>query len=160
MARPKKLVDAQTGHLTKEQIAEKKDQEEALEQLTPLDVDDVPKWLDTRGKKEWKRIAPLMQELPISELDRQMLAMYCNYVSIYEQCAKALKKEGLTIVEMGSKGQAITKQNVHFQTMLQTSKEIKNIASTMGLTLDSRLRILVPERESANADPFADLLND
>lgn len=160
MARPKKLVDAQRGHLTKEQIAEKKDQEEALEQLTPLDVDDVPKFLDAKGKKEWKRIAPLMQELPISELDRQMLAMYCNYVSIYEQCARALKKEGLTIVEIGSKGQAITKQNVHFQTMIQASREIKNIASTMGLTLDSRLRILVPERESANVDPFADLLND
>ncbi|MCP8950945.1 hypothetical protein [Bacillus safensis] len=33
-------------------------------------------WLSTMAKKEWIRIYPHIIELPISELDRTLLAMY------------------------------------------------------------------------------------
>ncbi|MEZ0117825.1 UNVERIFIED_ORG: P27 family predicted phage terminase small subunit [Heyndrickxia coagulans] len=160
MARPKKLTDQIEGHRTKEELEERQEQEKALLNLTSLDVDNIPKWLDTKGKKEWKRIAPLMLELPISEHDRQMLAMYCNYVSVYEQCARALKKQGLTVIEIGSKGQAITKQNVNWQTMVQAGREIKSIASNLGLTLDARLRIMVPETGEKEIDPFSAMFDE
>ncbi|MFG3610989.1 phage terminase small subunit P27 family [Rummeliibacillus stabekisii] len=161
MARPRKLVCVNKKHLTKDEIADRKEQEAALEEFDDLDIGDIPSFLDREAKKEWQRISPIINELPISELDRQSLAMYCQYVSIFIQATKDVKKNGVTIIEERATG-SIKKQNPSYQTMLSASKEIKSIASGLGLTIDSRMRILSTNKDDGKDenDIFAKMLED
>ncbi len=161
MARPRKLSAVNKKHFSKEELAERQEQEAVLKEFDELDTDNVPSFLDRLAKQEWQRISPIINDLPISELDRQSLAMYCQYVSIFIQATKDLKKRGITITEERANG-SITKQNPSFQTMLNASKEIKSIASGLGLTIDSRMRILGANKDDDNQDNdiFAKMLED
>lgn len=160
MGRKPKFTDATKKHLTKEEIAERKDMEEQLYDMTKLDGEDIPSFLDARGKKEWQRITPLLEQLPISELDRGILSLYCNWYSIYVKASNEVKKNGLTVIEMNSQGNPVTKTSQHINIMKTASNEIKSIAGQLGLSIDSRMRILTPEQKETAKDPFAEMLDD
>ncbi|MEJ7395948.1 phage terminase small subunit P27 family, partial [Staphylococcus epidermidis] len=74
---PRKLLSQQKGNLTVEQQENKENAEKAMAQLTEID-ENPPEWLDKDAIKEWHRILPLIQELPIAALDMGLLATYCQ----------------------------------------------------------------------------------
>lgn len=152
IGRKKKLTDVTTKHLTNKEIEERKEEEEVLFNYRPLNFLDVPKTLDTVGKKEWKRLANVISDLPISELDRSIMTNYCMYVSLLEKARKELNKSTL-ITEEGKKNPLIDVIN-------GSNKELKSLAGTMGLTVDSRMRIKAPTKEKEKADPFKDLFEE
>jgi len=52
-------------------------------------IPNAPTWLDAEGKREWKRIAALLEPLRyVSETDRAMLAAYCQSWSDYVAAVK------------------------------------------------------------------------
>jgi P27 family predicted phage terminase small subunit len=159
MARPRKLVDVNKKNFTKDEIDERKKEEEKLKDFEKLNEKIIPSYLDSIAKAEWKRIIPLMELLPISELDRNLLAMYCSYYSIFIQATLDINNYGINIEEDRG-GMIIRKQNPSITTLNSSSKEIKSIAATMGLTLDSRLRLLNPKNEDEIKDPFADFFKE
>lgn len=148
MARPRKLLGTMNKNLTKEEIEKREEQESRLYEFEHLDMDDVPQFLhsDERAVIEWRRIIPLMSELPISELDRQTMAQYCKYVSVYEQASEGLIEQGI-LTEEG-------KENPLFNVMVKASKELKSITSAMGLNINSRMKIVTPETVEDDTDPF------
>ncbi|TWL13325.1 hypothetical protein CHCC15075_1711 [Bacillus licheniformis] len=44
--------------------------------------------------------------------------------------------------------------------MKTASNEIKSIAGQLGLSIDSRMRILTPDQKETTKDPFAEMLDD
>lgn len=152
MGRKTVLSGATSKHYTKEELEKKLEQEEILYTFEPLNFKIYPKNLDANAKKEWKRLSKIVdsRNLPISELDRAIVTNYCMYVSISERAREQLNQEPLTID--GKKNQIIDVLN-------GANKELKSLASQLGLTIDSRMRIKNPTQENENNDdPFGDML--
>ncbi|MGM0259377.1 phage terminase small subunit P27 family [Enterococcus sp. AZ102] len=151
MARPKKLLDAATKNLTIEEKEAKLEEEKALYNYERINFKNYPTALLKQAKKEWDRIAKILGELPLSELDQQTLIRYCNYSYLYAQATADLTLEGSVI-----EGRANPLVNI----MNSYSKELKAATSELGLTINSRLRITTPKSEAIDDDPFAKMFGD
>lgn len=151
MGRPRKLLNAQEGNLTVEQQEEKKREEEALYNYAPLDFGYYPAGLLREAFPEWERISHIIGELPISELDQQTMVRYCNYSHLYSDATERLAYEG-AITPEGKKNPLVDVMNSY-------SKELKAATTDLGLTINSRLKIVAPaEKEKEEVDPMGELL--
>lgn len=149
LGRDKKLLDATKKHLTKEEKEKKMKEEEVLYNYTPLDFSKVPKWLNKTAKKEWKRIGIYLTELPISELDRKSVELYCYYVALIEEAGNQLNEEPIIVFD---------KRNPLIDTINGASKELKTLTNSLGLTINARMKIANPsEIEPPKVDPFAEM---
>lgn len=154
MGRKTVLTGASSKHYTKEELEIKQEQEEILYTFEPLNFKKYPKNLDKLARNEWKRLATIVdsRNLPISELDRAIVTNYCMYVSISERAREQINEEPLTID--GKKNQIIDVLN-------GANKELKSLASQLGLTIDSRMRIKNPTTEAnTEDDPFTKMLKE
>ncbi|MGG0491321.1 phage terminase small subunit P27 family, partial [Bacillus pumilus] len=112
------------------------------------------------AKNEWIRIYPHIIELPISELDRTLLAMYCNSYAQYRQALEDVAAEGQVVFEVNSKGFEVKKKNPSIEIMMQMSKEVRAIAGQLGLSLDARLRLVGLGDDSEEDDIFEAMRQD
>lgn len=150
--RPRKLLSAQVGNLSKDQVDKLKSEEERLYNYEKLNFSFYPDGLLPQAYNEWDRIGNYVSELPISELDLNTVIRYCNYTYLYSEATKIVAVEG-AILEDG-------KVNPWINTMNSYSKELKSCASDLGLTINSRLKIQAPkEKEKEQSDPFSQFLN-
>jgi P27 family predicted phage terminase small subunit len=150
--RPKKLLDASKKKYTKEEIEIKKAEEEKLYNYPRLDFSVYPIGLLEESQQEWDRISKYIQELPISELDQQTMVRYCNYSYLYEKASKELNEQGFLIDG---------RKNPLIDTVNSFSKELKTATNDLGLTINSRLKIVNPQEiEKEPDDPFAEMMNE
>lgn len=103
MALASKPVDLQTKHLTKQELSERKEQEQKLKGNDSL-VYIIPTNLSAKEKKVYKF---LIDELKASEilnnLDINILVTTANAIVMMEDCKKLIKAHGLvTVKEDGS----------------------------------------------------------
>ncbi|WP_445505810.1 phage terminase small subunit P27 family [Niallia sp. 03091] len=152
VGRKKKLVDNITGHRTKEEKLEREKEQKLLKGFEPLE-NSPPSWLDEQGKEEFERIVPLLQQLPIAELDKTMIALYCNAYSKYITATADVDEHGITIIESTSTGDK-KKKNPALVIMSDMGKEIRSIANTLGMTIDGRMRLMVPPKQIIKDDPY------
>lgn len=122
----------------KEYVAKKLAEQESLEKHEQLDVNNIPGDLGYYGKKEWKRIIPLLNELPIAELDRELIETYCM---LHEVRKRYLKGDS----------------EMKYSEFLSTVKEQRMIANQLGMTMSSRLELAVPD-EAKEEDEFMKLI--
>lgn len=154
VGRPRKTLDNQKGNLTTEKQEELKETEAKLEQLTPIQKT-PPSWLTAPAKKEYKRIIVLLQELNVADLDLAMITTYCQAYADFQQATKELAKdEVVTFTERGSK------VNPWHRVKVDSYGIINSIAPKMGLTLDSRMKIMTPKPKEEVEDKFGALLDD
>ena len=149
MARPKKLLDNQTKHLTKEEIEQKK----AEENLIKIDAKNIqaPSWLKGKvARNEFNRLAKLLLEIEVvNELDITSLAVYCEN---YERLIKVTKE--LETEELVINGRI----NPKMKLKLQLQDELRKLGNELGINLSSRLKfasIKVQEEK----DELLDILN-
>ncbi|TII14766.1 phage terminase small subunit P27 family [Bacillus subtilis] len=148
------MTDTLKGQITNEQKEVRKENEEKLKDFEPLHAK-PPHWLSTMGKNEWIRLYPYLKALPISELDRTLLAMYCNSFAQYREALKDIAQNGQIMFETNSQGIEVKKKNPSVEIMNAMSKEIRGIAGQMGLSLDSRLRLVgLNNEDDEQEDPM------
>ncbi|MBT2627169.1 phage terminase small subunit P27 family [Bacillus sp. ISL-32] len=148
------MTDTLKGQITNEQKEARKENEEKLKDFEPLHAK-PPHWLSTMGKNEWTRLYPYLKALPISELDRTLLAMYCNSYAQYREALKDIAQNGQIMFETNSQGVEVKKKNPSVDIMNTMSKEIRGIAGQLGLSLDSRLRIVgLNNEDDETEDPM------
>ncbi|EGQ0302294.1 phage terminase small subunit P27 family [Staphylococcus pseudintermedius] len=152
--RPKKLLLNSNKNYTKEEIIEKERQEAELDKFSKISSE-PPEFLDEIAKEEYRRIIPHMQELPISTLDQAQIAQYCSFYSDFVQASRLITKTGGVVIET-EKG---SKVNPAFTAKEKAGTRMQQAANTLGLTIDSRLRIVVPE-EKEDDDPFKQFVSD
>lgn len=152
MPRPRKLVSAQeNSHLTKEQRIEREKEEELLYNYDPISLDEVPHGITKEGWLIYEDLVPQMRQLPISKLDAGLLVIYCNTYAIYSQATQEVSEYGF-LDENGKPSGA-------FKVMNETSKQLKSLASSLGLSIDSRMKLVIPEvKEREPEDPFGAML--
>lgn len=140
MVRPRKLNAAKTGNHTKEQLQEAENIESVLEQFERIDADNVPDDLSNGAKTEWLRVVPLLEQLPIADLDYDRIKRYCQLVDITDNAYA-------NVLEHGAVSEDNTKKTGHFMVYMDGLKELKSICSSLGMTIDSRMRLVVPEQQ-------------
>lgn len=115
--------------------------------------------MDDVGKREYKRVTVLLNELPIADLDRTLVAIYCNSYSKYIQATKDIDANGITMLEADSNGSKRKKKNPAVAIMSEMSREIRNIANSLGMTIDSRMRLVAPQQQTKEDDPYSQFSN-
>ena len=110
----------------KDYVARKLAEQETLNNYDQLNADNIPSDLGYYGKKEWKRIIPLLKQLPIAELDRELIETYCM---LHEVRKRFLKGDS----------------DIKYSEFLSTVKELRMIANQLGMTMNSRLQLAVPD---------------
>ena len=149
----RKLLSQQKSRRTTAVQEERQTTEDKMNELTPLQ-DNPPSWLDKTAKTEWKRILPLIRELPVADLDMALLAMYCQTYSNYISATKELDNEMVIETERG------TKLSSYYTVQRDSVNTMNSIAPKLGLTVESRLKILSPDTKKEKKDEFEDLMND
>lgn len=140
MGRPPKLIDDQTGHLTKQQIREKKEAEAAISVGFSY-AQKPPKGLliDKVAAKEYKRLVKLIEELEIlaiCDMDIANICGYCNAYSMYFKTTTQLKDEELTI----EKAQGLA-PNPLIEIQHRYASEMRRFGSLIGADVSSRLKL-------------------
>ena len=94
MARPRKLNAAKVGNHNKEELEQSEMRENSLEQFKKIDVENIPDDLTEDGKKEWLRVVPLLEQLPIAELDYDRIKRYCQLVALTDDAYRHIMQHG------------------------------------------------------------------
>lgn len=152
LGRPRKLTDNVKGNITNAEKEERLKSEEQLENFTPISLT-PPDWMDDIAKEEYQRIVPLLKELPIAAVDLGLVTSYCISYSDLVRASEALKEEEDIIKTANG-----TKMNQYHTIRRNAMDKINSIAPKLGMTIDSRLKIVVPKKEEKN-DPFKELMN-
>ena len=76
--RKPKLNATKQGHRTKEELEQSEYKENGLQKFEKINVDSVPDGLTENAAKEWLRIVPLLEQLPIADLDYSLIKKYCE----------------------------------------------------------------------------------
>lgn len=150
MARPRKLNATKQGHRTKEELEQAELQENGLAKFEQVDVNNIPSDLTKDGKKEWKRVVPLLEQLPIAELDYDRIKRYCQLVALTDEAYRHIMKYG-SVNEEG------TKRTPQYFNYMDGLKELKSICGQLGMTIDSRMKLVVPtpnEQKQSVYDQF------
>jgi P27 family predicted phage terminase small subunit len=154
LARPKKPLDQQKTRRTKEVQEELKATEEKLNNLEPLQKS-PPSYLTKEAKAEYRKLYPLIMQLPVANLDLSLLSTYCQSYADYQQATKELAKQDVvTFTERGSK------VNPWHRVKVDSFNIMNSIAPKLGLTIDSRMKILTPKNEPTTKDPFEEFMKD
>lgn len=133
------------SHLTKAEI-ERRQAEEATVKPKSDNIK-CPYWLkDKVARKEFKRIAAELQEIDLmSNLDVDLLAMYCQAYAQYQKATEELQDQPLSITKYDKFERPYQVENPLIKIQLKYSDEMKKIASQMGLSISSRLKLVVPQ---------------
>lgn len=147
MARPRKLNAAKVGNHNKEELEQSEMRENSLEQFKKIDVENVPDDLTEDGKKEWLRVVPLLQQLPIAELDYDRIKRYCQLVALTDDAYKHIMTYG-TINDEG------TKRTPQYFNYMDGLKELKSLCGSLGMTIDSRMKLVVPSENQVRKSVY------
>jgi P27 family predicted phage terminase small subunit len=127
-----------SNHLTKEEIARRKEHEERMRGNT--DKVEPPEYLLKKQKEEFEEIASELLNLGImSNLDVDTLARYIVAKTEYERLGPVIRK--LNPIDDID---AYTRLN---RTRKQLSDECRSYANDLGLTITSRLKLVIPKAE-------------
>ena len=109
-----------------------------------------PPYLSTHGKKEWKRIAPmLLNNGLLTNVDISALGAYCQAYHRWIEAEKAIRTYGMTCVT--DKGNIIQRPEVGIANTAM--RDMLKYAKEFGLTPSSRTN-LKAEKVEEQEDPF------
>lgn len=136
MARKQKLLSQSKAHLrVVEQEARYKAEFLAADGLPALQQT-PPAHLDKVAKAEYRRIINSIGKLPLRNLDRGELELYCSWYSIYKSASDELK----LVPSLDEASKTIS-------TLDKATKNIKGLASDLGLTVNSRMQMNMPSED-------------
>ncbi|EAA0327022.1 phage terminase small subunit P27 family [Listeria monocytogenes] len=163
--RKKKLTAVNKKHLTKEEKEERENVEnKATDGFGELQ-ETPPKYFNNLARNEYRRVVKEIKKLPIRGLDRGVLEQYCVWYSVWREAYDKYKKNGIYMTRSYlNKNQEVkyytdySRKNPAVGMMAEASAKIIQSASNLGLTVDSRMKIVAPEekQESSIFDMFAD----
>lgn len=114
----------------------------------------MPKYLDVRARKEWKRLCPVLERMRVlTEADGIALANLCVDCSLLQQAQESLGKTGL-LTKTAKTG--VIHQNPLLNVVGVTTDRVTRGLREFGLTPASRSRVQATEEAK---DDFAALLN-
>ena len=153
MARPRKPTELKSKHLTEEEIQTDELIGIEAKKVTKDKFKTPPRWLDREAKTEYRRLISVLSGLEyLTDADINNLASYCAAFVRYRALMIEMQSEPF-VTEDGKKNPKIT-------AMVNYSEEVRKYASSLGLTVDSRLKIAsmnVQAKQNDIEDMFGDI---
>lgn len=151
------LGKGKSKHLTKEVIAERQKQEESIKGYT--DNIEPPTYLTAAQKREFEKTAVELIRLEIfSNLDVDSLARYIDSKFQYIQLIKEIKKIKPTEVIELENGSKRVIANDDYPKLMRTKNtlftECRSAAGDLGLTITSRLKLVMPPKKEEKKTEF------
>ena len=145
------LGNGRSKHLTNEEIKKRQKHEEKMRGPTENIV--APSYLTAAQKKEFTELAEKLVALEIfSELDVDSLARYLDSKYQYLQIVKDMRKIKPTEVVKTESGKSVTIANEDYPKLARVKNtlfnECRSAASDLGLTITSRLKLIIPTPSS------------
>lgn len=143
MARKQKLLSQSTGHLRiVEQEAKYKAEFLAKDGFPELQKS-PPAYLDKDAKAEYRRVVAAIGNLPLRDLDHAELENYCTWYSIYKQTTRTLS----SVDDPDERERMV-------RTLDKATKNIKSLASDLGLNVNSRMQMNMPKTDNNKKKSF------
>ena len=143
MARKQKLLSQSTGHLRiVEQEAKYKAEFLAKDGFPELQKS-PPAYLDKDAKAEYRRVVAAIGNLPLRDLDHAELENYCTWYSIYKQTTRTLS----SVDDPDERERMV-------RTLDKATKNIKSLASDLGLNVNSRMQMNMPKTDNGKKESF------
>ena len=143
MARKQKLLSQSTGHLRiVEQEAKYKAEFLAKDGFPELQKS-PPAYLDKDAKAEYQRVVAAIGDLPLRDLDHAELENYCTWYSIYKQTTRTLS----SVDDPDERERMV-------RTLDKATKNIKSLASDLGLNVNSRMQMNMPKTDNNRKESF------
>lgn len=156
------VVENNKKNFTKEE----KKQRETIQEKASADIKNLqksaPKHLNPVARYEYERVWEDLQTLPVKNLDRVTLELYCTWYAIYREAEEKIKRDGIFMKvpymnETKEEDGTVTKEVIYYEEtsrknpaisiMNDASSNIVRCASNLGLTVDSRMRIYTPPKD-------------
>ena len=142
-----------SNHLTKAEIKEREKQEKAIRGFA--DNIKVPSYLTKKQKEEFEEIASELIRLNIfSNLDVDALARYIDSRDMYIKLIKEIKKIKATELVEDEDGRKRVIANEDYPKLIRSKNTLFNecraAASDLGLTITSRLKLVIPNSDGDN----------
>lgn len=117
----------------------------------PLPGAEPPEHLGGEAGLKWAELAPRLEELGIlSQIDADLLAMYCQFYGRWVEAERHLAEEPLVLTGV----QGGVYQNPWLQIANKATEQMHKLGAEFGLTPSSRTRIKV--EESPKLSPLAE----
>lgn len=140
-----------------EYVSKELARQEKLDRYPKLD-EKPPSNLDYFAKQQWKTIVPLLNHLPISAHDSNLVESWCILYSQRRKLQKELDNYPKVIYTYDEEGNiANAKRNPAYEMLIGTVKEMRMIGGQLGLTVSSRLEMIEPDEEEEQ-DVFLELI--
>lgn len=137
------------GNYTKEQLSVKRDAEEEMGKLDPLQHT-PPNGMKGDARAEWTHMYKYIKELPISAIDRSIMTAYCEAYGTYMAMTREIRQTGYFVI--GSQGER--KPNPSVRMRRDAEEDMRKNLSVMGLTAVSRLKMYMEEEKKAEKEAF------
>jgi P27 family predicted phage terminase small subunit len=142
-----------SNHITKEEMKEREKQEQAMRGHTDKIV--PPSYLTKKQKEEFEEIAQELIRLNIfSNLDVDGLARYIDTRDEYIKVAKIIRSMKPGRKHQEPNGETWTFANDDYAKMSrvknQLARECRSAASELGLSITSRLKLIIPTTDKKN----------
>lgn len=138
-----------SNHLTKEEIKKRQEQENQMKGYT--DNIEAPSYLTVKQKNDFELLSRELVRLGIfSNLDVDNLARYIDSKTQYLELVRAMKKIKPTET-LESNGKKKVVANEDYPVLMRSKNKLFNecraAASDLGLTITSRLKLVIPKAE-------------
>lgn len=147
----------QSKHLTKDEVKKRQKHEEKVRGFT--DKVKPPSYLTAAQKKEFTQISDELMRLEIfSNLDVDSLARYLDSKYQYLQIVKDMRKIKPTEVVKTESGKKVTIANEDYPKLARVKNtlftECRSAAGDLGLTITSRLKLVIPQPKEKEQSEF------
>lgn len=149
-----------SNHLTKDEMKKRQNHEEKVRGFN--DKVKPPSYLTAAQKKEFVEIADELMRLEIfSNLDVDSLARYLDSKYQYLLVVKDMRKIKPTEVVKTESGKTVTIANEDYPKLARVKNtlfnECRSAASDLGLTITSRLKLVIPQPENTKKKSEAEM---
>lgn len=143
-----KPISQVTGNIGTDEREAREKAENEMRKLDDL-PEKPPYYLPTYGKKLWKSIVPQLKTLEsIKQLDQTTLEQMCVFYDCWIRAVQDIKENGFSING---------RKNPAYNVLSDSGQQMRKCSSLLGLTFDSRMRLMLPESNDKEEDPFAKL---
>lgn len=130
--------------------SDRKDQRDRTKELVEAtqDMDTIqtapPRILDKRGASAWRSIIKELQSNGfVKQLDKDILIMLCQQISVRDQAFEDVKNNGLNFIIKDDGGNVKNvRKNPSLQALSDSTNRIQSLANELGLTPSSRASLL------------------
>ena len=131
---------------------------DAEPQPDSADVSKPPSWLKGRGRKQWKRVAPILADMNlVTVADTDALALLCDSLAEYIEARDVVSKHGATYETVTKDGSTMYRQRPEVSQYQDAWRRVLRMMTDFGMTPGSRSKVKVGGKQEA--DSFEEFLS-